>query len=267
MAENGIDGPVLGVAWDGTGLGTDGTIWGGEFLAVDEEGFRRVAHLRTFKLPGGAVVAREPRRSALGLLYEIFGEELFELPLTETIRAFSRQDLSILRKMLSGAKSAPNTSSAGRLFDAIASMIGLRQRVSFEGQAAMELEYAADREIERSYRFEIRGENPLLVDWEPAVRDLLNDTLAGISMPGIARAFHNTLAEMIVQVAQVIGEKRVVLSGGCFQNKVLLEGAVARLRREGFAVFWHRQVPTNDGGISLGQTVAALRAAKAELAL
>jgi hydrogenase maturation protein HypF len=158
MADNGLDGSVLGVAWDGNGLGTDGTMWGGEFLQVEAGGFTRVAHLRTFRLPGGDRAAREPRRAALGVLYELFGDMLADEPLV---------------RMLRGGVNSPRTSSAGRLFDAVASLIGLRDRCSFEGQAAMELEFAAEREpSDEMYPVELSGG---VLDWEPMIRLILED--------------------------------------------------------------------------------------------
>jgi hydrogenase maturation protein HypF len=234
MADNDLDGPVLGVAWDGNGLGSDGTIWGGEFLRVDGGHFARVAHLRTFRLPGGDRAAREPRRSALGVLYEIFGDTLPDEPLVQ-----------ILRRRVN----SPRTSSAGRLFDAVAAIIGIRDRCSFEGQAAMELEFAAEAEPSgETYPLELNGE---ILDWEPMVRMILKDHSKA------AARFHNTLAEAIVSVARQAGEERVVLSGGCFQNRYLTEGTVTRLEATGFKPYWHQRIPPNDGGLAVGQIVAA----------
>jgi hydrogenase maturation protein HypF len=242
MAENELDAPVLGVSWDGTGLGTDGTIWGGEFLLVGETSFERVAHFRQFRLPGGEATIKQPRRSALGVLYEIFGDE-----------AFTNDDPPALRQMLARNVNCPLTSSAGRLFDAVASILGLRQRVSFEGQAAMELEFAVQPGIEEAY--------PAGVDWQPMIEAMLRDD-ASIGVK--AAKFHNALAETIVQVARQVGEEKVVLSGGCFQNRYLTERAVRRLRAEGFCPYWHQRVPPNDGGIALGQVVATVRARKVQ---
>jgi hydrogenase maturation protein HypF len=234
MADNDLEGPVLGVSWDGAGLGTDGTIWGGEFLRVEEGCFTRVAHLRTFRLPGGDRAAREPRRAALGVLYEIFGDALPD---------------EALIQMLRRGVSSPRTSSAGRLFDAVASIIGIRDRCSFEGQAAMELEFAADAApSDDIYPIELKGG---ILDWEPMIRLILKDASKA------AARFHNALAEAIVTVARHIGEDRVVLSGGCFQNKYLTERTVTRLIETGFKPHWHQRIPPNDGGIAVGQVVAA----------
>ncbi len=256
MAENELDGPVLGVSWDGTGYGLDGTIWGGEFLLATRENFRRVAHLRTFQLPGGEQAIREPRRSALGALYELYGDGLFTMKELAPVRAFSERELEILRTMLQKNLNSPQTSSAGRLFDAVASIVGLRQISRFEGQAAMELEFAVHGvETDESYEFSLSEET---FDWGPMLCALLSDVRESVSVGKIAAKFHNTLVEMIVAVARRVGEERVVLTGGCFQNKYLTERAIARLGEEGFRVYWHQRIPPNDGGIALGQIVAAL---------
>jgi len=268
MAENELAPPALGVAWDGTGYGDDGTIWGGEFLHVTEGGYRRAAHLRTFPLPGGERAAREPRRSALGLLYELCGDELFAARSLAPLRAFDERELRLLRHALGRAVNAPRTSSVGRLFDAAASVAGLRQTARFEGQAAMELEFALDgHATDEAYDFDLvapcgRGASygrPVVVDWAPAVRSMLRDALAGVA-PGLVSArLHNGLAEAVVGVARLVGCERVALSGGCFQNRYLTERVIGRLREGGFKPYWHQRVPPNDGGIALGQIAAAAR--------
>lgn len=264
MAENNLSAPVLGVAWDGTGMGTDRTIWGGEFLLINETSFERFAHFREFRLPGGEAAIKQPRRCAVGLLYEIFGSNLFgrsDLPLPGE---FSESELRMLGRMLEQGINSPVTSSAGRVFDAVASMVGLRQRATFEGQAAMELEFASAASVEGAYPFVLRQSAPLIFDWEAAVREILKEIKQGCPIGIIAAKFHNTLVELIVAVAKAAAESHVVLSGGCFQNQYLLEGAVRRLREEGFVPHWHSQVPPNDGGIALGQIVAVRRAIEAE---
>jgi hydrogenase maturation protein HypF len=261
MAENELHGTVLGVSWDGTGYGTDGTIWGGEFLEATRSSFKRVAHLRTFPLPGGEKAVREPRRSALGLLHAALGNELFDRAGLATLEAFSPSELAVLRVMLDRRLNCPLTSSAGRLFDAVASITGLRQVARFEGQAAMELEFALDGAASgERYEVEIEGDGgstPLVVDWTLMVRQLLEDVRRGSAVKDISARFHNSLVDSIVQVASRLGAARVVLTGGCFQNKYLTEEAVRRLSDEGFQPYWHQRVPPNDGGISLGQAVAA----------
>lgn len=283
MAENEIDAPVLGVSWDGTGYGLDGTVWGGEFFLISEKSFWRVAHLRTFRLPGGDKAVKEPRRSALGLLFELHGEDLEALRDIPTMMAFSPPELTLIRTMLRRKVNSPETSSAGRLFDAVASLLGLKQKVRFEGQAAMALEFACvGAETDAAYSFDMvekrsvesveRNEQSRLeardselatiIDWQPMIRQILQDVQAGIPTHRIATKFHNTLAEAIVAVAKNVEQKRVVLSGGCFQNKYLTERTIKRLREEGFLPYWHQRIPPNDGGISLGQIVAAARELK-----
>jgi hydrogenase maturation protein HypF len=248
MAEHGIDPPALGIAWDGSGYGLDGTIWGGEFLLATDVSFERAAHFRTFPLPGGDAAVKKPKLTALGLLYEVFGDE-----------AFDGSEPSLVRQMLRKDVRSPRTSSVGRLFDAIASIVGIRHEVSFEGQAAMELEFAAERLTEEFYPWVIRPGEPLVVDWEPMVRTILADVREHVGAGTIAARFHNTLAEIAVDIAERVGEPRVVLTGGCFQNRYLTERIVRRLTTCGFSTYWHERVPTNDGGISLGQAVAAAR--------
>ena len=265
MAENVIEPPLLGVSWDGTGYGLDGTVWGGEFFECSDRSphWRRVAHLRQFRLPGGEQAIKEPRRSALGVLYEIYGEALFEREDLAPLRAFSATEAASLKTMLQRRINSPLTSSAGRLFDAVASLLGLRQQTRFEGQAAMELEFAIDSvETDEAYQFPaVPGGascDTLILDWSAVIESILSDIRAGVSPAQISAKFHNTLVEMIVLVAQRVGHAQVCLSGGCFQNRYLSERAIQRLRSEGFRPYWHQRVPPNDGGICLGQVVAAL---------
>ncbi len=255
MAENDLTPPLLGVSWDGTGYGSDGTIWGGEFLSVDANGFTRIAHLRQFRLPGGEAAVREPRRTALGLLYDILGEQLWVED--DLLTAFERGELSLIRQMLEKKVNAPLTSSAGRLFDAVAGLIGLRSRASFEGQAAMELEFTIQSRVEDAYSFALREESPFVLDWQPTIMEIIDNLRDGEARAIISAKFHNTLAEMIVAVAQKISQQKVVLSGGCFQNRYLAERTIDRLSAEGFRPYWHQRIPPNDGGISLGQIFAA----------
>jgi hydrogenase maturation protein HypF len=260
MAENRLAPPVLGIAWDGTGYGTDGTIWGGEFFSVGEHSIRRMAHLRPFQLPGGDKAAREPRRSAAGLLYEMFGASAFEHKELRIMEAFNPAERMAIRRMLENGVNSPRTCSMGRLFDAVAAIINLRQFNRFEGQAAMELEYAlAGVKTEEHYHFSLTTDSAsmVVVNWLQVIAALLTDVQRGVS-PGLMSAkFHNGLAEMAVAVARLSGQERVVLSGGCFQNRYLTERLVMRLQQENFKTYWHRQVPPNDGGIALGQIYAA----------
>jgi hydrogenase maturation protein HypF len=282
MAENEIAPPVLGVSWDGTGYGTDGTVWGGEFFLVTSESVERIAHLRPFRLPGGDKAVKEPRRSALGLLHELANcQDKFVLHMQhELVQAFSPKELATLKTMLAKKLNSPVTTSMGRLFDAVASLINLRQQIRFEGQAAMELEFALDGvETDEAYPLpiadcrlpiestdraagassRITDHASRVLDWSMMVAEILSDVKEGVSVGIISARFHNALAECIVAVAKHAGQNRVVLSGGCFQNRYLTERAVRRLQAEGFRPYWHQRVPPNDGGIALGQVVAALR--------
>ncbi len=261
MADNEIEPPVLGVSWDGTGYGLDGTVWGGEFFLVTNETVERVAHLRPFRLPGGDKAVKEPRRTALGLLHEIFGDKVFKQKKTATLAAYSPVELATLKTMLAKKLNSPVTTSMGRLFDAVASLVNLRQRIRFEGQAAMELEFVLDGvETDEHYDVPLVTRHPSLVlDWSPMIKAILAEIEQGVGVGLISARFHNTLAEAIVAVANCVGQNRVVLSGGCFQNRYLTERAVRRLQAEGFRPCWHQRVPPNDGGIALGQVIAALR--------
>ncbi len=257
MAENEVDGPCLGISWDGTGYGTDGTIWGGEFLRVSNLSFERAGYFRTFLLPGGDQAVREPRRSALGLLFELFRTRCRTLDCA-AIRAFSDAELDVLLAAMDRGATGVRTSSVGRLFDAAASMMGLRQRIRFEGQAAMELEFVLDEASATRFPMDIRAEDSAyIVDWEPAVHALLDAIRCHTSLPDISAGFHLALVHAAVEVARKVGEEKVILSGGCFQNRYLLEQLVQALRKSGFRPYWHQRIPTNDGGIALGQVVAA----------
>ncbi len=282
MADNQLTGDVLGVSWDGTGFGTDGTIWGGEFFVTDALSYDRVASFRKFRLPGGNASVKEPRRTAIGLLYELIGEDALMMEQLAPVSAFDVTSRNLIRKMLESKLNSPITTSAGRLFDAVASLIGIRQVVNFEGQAAMELEFAADGvECTESYHFAVnhpneRAERPAnrknaetrcanidlpsyVIDWEPMMKQILADVSEGVSVGQVSAKFHNTLSDVIVDVAGRVGAERVVLSGGCFQNKYLTERAVERLTAAGFRAYWHQRVPPNDGGLSLGQMYVALQ--------
>jgi hydrogenase maturation protein HypF len=270
MADNDLRGTVLGVSWDGTGLGTDGTVWGGEFLVSDGETFRRAACLRPFQLPGGEAAVREPRRSALGVLTAMAGDGVVRSNPLES--AFEPGERRVLEQAMIRGVNAPVTTSAGRLFDAAAALTGLCLRSTFEGQAAMALEHAAiGVEDSLAYPFAVRDavepfrpspawEAPaLVVDWAPTFRAMLADIDAGLAPGPVSARFHAALAEAIVAVAVRVGEPRVALTGGCFQNRLLLELAVAGLTRAGLKPYWHQRVPANDGGIALGQLVVARR--------
>lgn len=262
VAEHQLNTPILGVAWDGTGFGDDGTAWGGEFLLLNQaRGFQRVAHFRTFSLPGGDRAAKEPRRAALGLLYEVFGDEAFAMTELAPMQGFSQVERRLLQRALQRQINTPRTSSVGRLFDAIASLLGLCQSLSFEGQGGMMLEFAA-RRVFTTAAYPLACTSGVL-DWQPMLREILADRNGGESVNIIAAKFHNTLIEAIAGIAQSVtpslSNQNVVLSGGCFQNHILLEGAIARLQNCGISVFWNQKIPANDGGLALGQLQAVLR--------
>lgn len=258
MVEHSVESPVLGVAWDGTGLGTDGTIWGGEFLSVSDSGFARTASLRTFPLPGGDAAAREPRRSAAGVLFELYSDDWVDYA---SQPGFSGVEIKMIESMFSANVNMPSTSSAGRLFDAVASLTGLCYKTSFEGQAAILLEHSAEMsDVTRRYEFDFVSDGEILiVNWAKMIEGIMSDTADGVSVPDIARTFHNTMITVILEVAEKSGEKDIVLTGGCFQNRLLAEGAVEALRYRGFCPYWHAAVPPNDGGLALGQLAAAAR--------
>ena len=262
MAENELEAPLLGVSWDGTGYGTDGTIWGGEFLLATEDSFQRVAHFGQFRLPGGEMAVREPRRTALALLHKIWGENGFEDRHLAPVAEFSKNELGLIQQMLAKGLNAPITSSVGRLFDGVAALVGVRQQVTFEGQAAMELEALVDPGVTDLYPFELSNRVPQIIDWAPMIGEILIDLRRGAPVGSISAKFHNTLAEIIVAIGQQIVTPKIVLTGGCFQNRYLLEQSVQRLSQAGFKPYWHQRVPTNDGGIALGQVAAAARASR-----
>ncbi|MDP2646424.1 MAG: carbamoyltransferase HypF [Desulfobacterales bacterium] len=259
MAENELEGPVLGVAWDGAGYGLDGTLWGGEFIRVEDEQVRRVAHLRPFPLPGGDKAAKEPRRAALGMLYALYGDPVFQRHDLAPLKDFTPQELATLRGMLAQGINCPMTTSIGRLFDVVASLSDCCQHIRFEGQAAMALEFALESfATHETYHFAlIHSPSPAILDFAPVIEALLQDVAAGVSAGMISAKFHHALIDAIIAVARHKNCKQVALTGGCFQNKYLTEGAVKRLQAAGFRPYWHQRVPPNDGGLALGQLVAA----------
>jgi hydrogenase maturation protein HypF len=255
-AENSVEGPYLGVSWDGTGYGLDGAIWGGEFFLVNNQRvedtkYERVAHLRPFGLPGGDAAVRQGWRSAASLMFEVFGAESIRLDVAASLTGNPRLDDSTVRSMLERGINVVPTTSVGRLFDAVACISGVARENRFEGQAAMLLENEIGRvRIEEAY--------PLPSgDWAPLIQAVVADQQAGVAVPVIAVRFHNALVNWIVEVATQVALKQIVLSGGVFQNRYLTERAAAVLERRGFTVYTHQKVPPNDGGIALGQVVMA----------
>ena len=269
MVDNQLETPVLGIAWDGTGYGLDQTIWGGEFLYLTNNSWQRVAHLKTFPIPGGESAIKHPNRIALGLLYSIWGEQIFTMDNLAPIQTIIPQKLAIFKTMLQKQLNTPQTSSIGRLFDAISSLLGLCQTTSFEGQGSMTLEFALEGvntgDFYPIYLTSSILSLPLEIDLQPMIVAILKDRESNLPPGVISAKFHNTLVELIVKViktltsSQIISTKQIVLTGGCFQNKYLTERAIKRLRQEKLCPYWHQNIPPNDGGISLGQTLAALR--------
>jgi hydrogenase maturation protein HypF len=259
LAEHDLEGEVLGVAWDGTGLGTDGTAWGGEFLRAGASRFRRVASLRPFWLPGGEVAARQPWRSALGVLHGLEGEALWDRDLAPVRHA--RAFRPVMESLLRAGTCSVRTSSAGRLYDAVASLLALRQESSYEAQAAMQLEQAAAPCAADAYPFTLgeptEAAGLVEVDWRPVVAGLLEDLGRGTGVATLAGRVHRTLARMIAAVAEWVGLSRVVLTGGFFQNASVLALAGRELKGRGFEVVTPCRIPPNDGGLAVGQAFVA----------
>jgi hydrogenase maturation protein HypF len=258
MAENGLDETVIGVALDGTGYGTDGNIWGSEFLICDYTGFRRAGHFAYMPMPGGDKAAEEPWRMGLSLLYQAFGDQLFRLDIP-FIQALDKRKAFMLTEAMDKKINCPLTSGAGRLFDAIAAIAGICHYNLFHAEAPMRLESMINPEIQDYYDFEL-GED---ISFLPAVHQLCSD-LTGRVTPGIiSTRFHNTLTEASLRMVQRMrtesGIYKVVLSGGTFQNKYLFESLENKLLKDNFAVFSHARVPCNDGGLALGQLAVAAR--------
>jgi hydrogenase maturation protein HypF len=258
MAENGLNGrhPVIGIAFDGTGYGTDGAIWGGEFLVANYGGYRRAFHLDYIPLPGGDKAVREPWRLALVWLARAGIEWTDEFAAVRQARAHAWQ---VIKRQSEKGPNAPPTSSMGRLFDAVAAIAGIRQAVNYEAQAAIELEMLADPDETQAYEFRIHED---IVDPVPMVQAVVADLRAGVPSAAISARFHNGVAAMVSSVCAMVRDRycvnQVALSGGVWQNMTLLKHTLALLRKDDFSVYIHHQVPANDGGLALGQaTVAA----------
>ncbi len=264
MADNGLaNKKVIGVAFDGTGYGADGNIWGGEFLIADYEGFERACHLKYMPLPGGEMAIREPWRIAAAYLYEIFGKGFLALGLNFVSR-LDKGKCRVLEKMIEQKINTPLTSSMGRLFDAVSALVGVREKINYEGQAAIELEMAIEDNgaMPESYKYSVtRLGGVFIINPADIIAGVVKDTKADISSGIVALKFHNTIADIIGEMCRKIrtgmGINDVALSGGVFQNMYLLTRALNILKGEGFRVYVHRKVPPNDGGISLGQAVIA----------
>jgi len=265
MADNGLDGPVIGVAFDGTGMGADENIWGGEFLIADYHSFRRAGHLEYLPLPGGAAAIRRPYRTAIGYVLTLLGESALnrDLPVT---READEVEIEVIKRQMERRINSPLSSSMGRLFDAISALLGIRGDINYEGQAAVELEMAAYGEehacSQASYPYRIiEDEGIRIAQLSDLLSGVIEDLEGGIARGRISVKFHNTVAQMVNEMCHVIanetGIRQVALSGGVFQNRLLLRKTVSLLESSGLQIFTHRQVPCNDGGISLGQAVIA----------
>lgn len=259
MAENSVEEPVIGVAFDGTGFGTDGEIWGGEFLICDYRGFERCAHLRYAALPGGDRAARQGWRMAASYLHEALGPDYRRLDLP-CWQATSSSTWKLIDRLIS--RPAIRTSSCGRLFDAVSAICGISLENGYEGESAMLLEAAAHPQSDLTYGFDLNMEaTPWTIETRPVLAQIARDISSGRSAGAVSRAFHDSVARMIQLVCRKLRDKtgidKVCLSGGTFQNVTLLKASADLLRAIGFHVFLHSQVPPNDGGLSLGQAVIA----------
>ncbi|MFQ5605020.1 MAG: carbamoyltransferase HypF [bacterium] len=261
MAENGVETPTIGIILDGTGYGTDGTIWGGEVLIGDARRFERYAWLEPVALPGGAAAIRQPWRMALSYLFQAFGRELFQLELT-FVQRVRRQQAEVIVQMIEKQVNAPLTSSCGRLFDAVSALLNIRHEINFEAQAAIELEMALDPGCLDTYEDRLlarpsKGALPV----DRLIKAVVADIQKGTAVGKISARFHRTLGEIFLKSAQLArteaGINRVGLSGGVFQNPYLFEYLIQRLKAHDFEVLTHKQVPANDGGLALGQLVIA----------
>jgi len=262
LVENRVEGPVIGVAFDGTGYGTDSTIWGGEFLLADYHRCQRVGHLEYVPLPGGTAAINKPYRMALSYLHTLLGEDFSVEGLS--ISKVNSAELDIIKQQLKRRINSPLTSSAGRLFDAVAALAGVRGEIDYEAQAAIELEMLAPDESaeEKVYPFSvIKDQGIKVVKLKELILTIVQDIRNQLPTPIISLKFHNTIAQIIAEMCKTIarekGIDKVALSGGVFQNRLLQKLAVSALHKDGFTVLTHHLVPCNDGGISLGQAVIA----------
>jgi hydrogenase maturation protein HypF len=266
MAENNIQTPVIGVSFDGTGYGADGNLWGGEFMLCDFTGFKRLAHLEYIPMPGGAAAIHKPYRMALSYIYTLLGTEtsIDKLPILKQI---PETEINTIKKQLELKLNCPLTSSAGRLFDAVSAICGICGEAAYEAQAAVELEMSApdninDTVMQGVYPFAIDGNSGIsVIRFKNLIECIIQDVGKNTAVGIIAARFHNTMAEMITEtckwLSQKTGIKTVALSGGVFQNRLLLNLALNVLESEGFTVLTHKVVPCNDGGLALGQAVIA----------
>ena len=260
MAENRLEGEVIGLSLDGTGYGTDGCIWGGEVLVVNHKMFTRKAHLSYVPMPGNNAAIEEPWRMAVSYLYDAFGDGFTDLDLP-VLKEMDAKNINIILQMISRKVNSPATSSLGRLFDGVASILGIRHYVHYEGQAAMELEMISGEETTQIYEYEWTVGDMNIIDPAPIIRGIVRDMGKGVQTSVISTRFHGTLIRMFSDLCEVVridtGLNRVALSGGVFQNEIMLTGLIRGLEQRNFQVFTHHLVPPNDGGLSLGQAMIA----------
>jgi hydrogenase maturation protein HypF len=261
MVENGVEEKVIGVAFDGTGYGSEGRIWGGEFLIADYKGFERVGHLEYVPLPGGTAAIERPYRMAISYLVTLLGKDALT-PGLRFLNDVSSLEIDLVKKQLEKGINSPLTSSCGRLFDAVSALIGIRGRIDYEAQAAIEMEMAAEEGDFGSYPFSIIERDGVnIVQLKELFLGVIQDLRDGMTQARISAKFHRTMAEMVVWMCQRLAQKsginKIALSGGVFQNRLLLRLTVAAFEKAEFEVLTHSKVPTNDGGVSLGQAVIA----------
>jgi hydrogenase maturation protein HypF len=257
MAEFGFDDPVIGISLDGTGYGTDGNIWGSEFMVADLTDFKRISHFDYLPMPGGEKAIHEPWRMALSYIYSSFGES-FDYDSLPVFRSIDKMTLSLTEKMIAKRINSPLTSGAGRLFDAVAAILGLCKTSSFDSEGPMRLESVIDKNTDGTYPFE--SEN--IIVFSETIKAIVND-LRRQKVSVISAKFHNTIAHVILEISKRIRSetslKKVILSGGVFQNKYLSEKTTELLANNNFSVFTNHVVPVSDGGISLGQLIIAAK--------
>ena len=265
MVDNRVEAPVIGVSLDGTGYGSDGHIWGGEFLVADYKGFKRMGHLEYLPLPGGDAAIKKPYRIATGYLLKLLGEDSFSSELA-FLKQIDAVEIDFIKRQIQAGLNSPLTSSMGRLFDAVSALIGIRGEIDYEGQAAVELEMIAyddkGKAGNKGYPYSIIEHDGIsIIQLKELLSAIVKDLYQGVSKATISAKFHNTVAQMVCEMCQLIAERtginQVALSGGVFQNRLLLRKVVSSLEKASFSVLTHKQVPCNDGGISLGQAVIA----------
>ncbi len=263
MAENDLNDEVIGVSFDGTGYGTDGNIWGGEFMTATSGDFKRIAHFEYFPLPGGEQAIKEPRRIGIALLHQLFGIDYknLDIPFIRSLRSVN--NLPVIEKMMHQQLNTPLTSAAGRLFDGVAAICNLRNTVNYEAQAAIEFQMIADETSTGFYNYDAdTNATPWEIKWHTIINEIVEDIRCNIPVNYIAGKFHTTIARIIADIVEQIkdesGLQKVVLSGGVFQNELLVNRTVDYISKRGMNVFTHARVPPNDGGLSLGQAVVAM---------